>query len=131
VAQPAGIVTTASPHDVSTTVDRLVAAIAQRGLTLFVVIDHSAGARSVGLELPDTTVVVFGSPKAGTPVMLAQPLSALDLPLKVLVRASDGDGSLVSYPDPSLLADRYGVPPDLLAPLEGVRALVEAATAST
>jgi uncharacterized protein (DUF302 family) len=130
VSAPAGVVTIASPHSVGQTVDRLLALIAERHLTLFAVVDHSGGARDVGLALPETKLLIFGSPRAGTPLMLLQPLSALDLPLKVLVHESpDGLGSLVSFITASELADRYDLPAELVAPLDGVRALVETAVA--
>jgi uncharacterized protein (DUF302 family) len=124
-----GVVTTVSPSSVSSTVDRLVTLIANRGLTLFAIIDHSGGARDVGLEMPDTKLLIFGSPEGGTRVMLAAPMAALDLPLKVLVSEAD-ERCLVTYVPSRVLAERYDLPPELLAPLDGVRALVEAATAS-
>jgi uncharacterized protein (DUF302 family) len=123
-----GVVTTVSPSSVSSTVDRLVTLIANRGLTLFAVIDHSGGARDVGLQMPDTKLLIFGSPEGGTRVMLAAPMAALDLPLKVLVSEAD-ERCLVTYVPSRVLAERYDLPPELLAPLDGVRALVEAATA--
>jgi uncharacterized protein (DUF302 family) len=123
-----GVVTTVSPRSVSSTVDRLVTLIANRGLTLFAIIDHSGGARDVGLEMPDTKLLIFGSPEGGTRVMLAAPMAALDLPLKVLVSEAD-ERCLVTYVPSRVLAERYDLPPELLAPLDGVRALVEAATA--
>lgn len=130
MSTPAGVVTIASPHSVSQTVERLVALIAERHLTLFAVVDHSGGARDVGLAMPETKLLIFGSPRAGTPLMLMQPLSALDLPLKVLVRASPNVlGALVSFRTATELADRYDLPAELVAPLDGVRALLEAAVA--
>jgi uncharacterized protein (DUF302 family) len=130
MSAPAGVVTIASPHSVGHTVDRLLALIAERHLTLFAVVDHSGGARHVGLDMPETKLLIFGSPRAGTPLMLIQPLSALDLPLKLLVRASpDVPGALVSFLTATELADRYDLPAELVAPLDGVRTLVEAAAA--
>jgi uncharacterized protein (DUF302 family) len=127
---PAGVVTIASPHSVGHTVDRLLALIAERHLTLFAVVDHSGGARDAGLAMPETKLLIFGSPRAGTPLMLLQPLSALDLPLKVLVRASpEVPGAMVSFLTATELADRYDLPAELVAPLDGVRALVEVAVA--
>jgi uncharacterized protein (DUF302 family) len=122
-----GVETTTSPYSVGVTVERLTDLITRQGLLLFGIVDHSGGARDVGLEMPDTKLVIFGNPRAGTPVMLAKPLSALDLPLKVLVRAADADGCLVSYVTSSAIAERYGVPADLVAPLGRVAALVEKA----
>jgi uncharacterized protein (DUF302 family) len=126
MSAPAGVVTVASPHSVGQTVDRLLTLIARRELTLFAVVDHSRGARDMGLDMPETKVVMFGSPRAGTPLMLLQPLSALDLPMKVLVRAApDAPGALVSFLTAAELADRYDLPAELVAPLDGVRTLVE------
>jgi uncharacterized protein (DUF302 family) len=94
-------------------------------MKLFAVIDHSGEADAAGLELRDTKVVIFGSPRAGTPVMQAAPLAALDLPLKVLVWA-DGDETKVSYTAPAALAARYDLTDDLAAPLAGIDALTDA-----
>lgn len=107
------------------TVARLSAAIEARGLKLFAVIDHSAEAKARGLELRDTKVVVFGSPDAGTPVMAAVPLAALDLPLKALVWA-DGEQTKISYTAPQELASRFGLPEDLAARLAGIDPLTDA-----
>ena len=85
------VVTKPSPWSVDDSVSRLSAIVAERGMKLFAVIDHSGEAKAAGLQLRDTKVVIFGSPQAGTPVMQAAPLAALDLPLKVLVWA---DGSV-------------------------------------
>jgi uncharacterized protein (DUF302 family) len=96
-------------------------------MKLFAVIDHSGEASAVGLELRDTKVVLFGSPQAGTPVMQAAPLAALDLPLKVLVW-SDGDQTKVSYTSPSALATRYQLTGELAARLVGIDAVTDAVT---
>jgi uncharacterized protein (DUF302 family) len=130
MSAPSGVVTVASPHSVGQTIARLLALIARRELTLFAVVDHSLGARDVGLDMPETKLLIFGSPRAGTPLMLLQPLSALDLPMKVLVRAApDAPGALVSFLTAAELADRYDLPAELVAPLDGVRTLVEATVA--
>jgi uncharacterized protein (DUF302 family) len=123
------VLTKLSQHPVPDTVARLTAMIAARGMRLFAVIDQAAEARQAGLTLRDTTLVIFGSPAAGTPVMAAAPLSALDLPLKVLIWA-DGDQVKVSYYDPAALAARHRLPPDLAAGLAGVNALTDALVAS-
>jgi uncharacterized protein (DUF302 family) len=120
-----GVVTKHSPGSVDETVSRLVALIAAKGLELFAVIDHSGEARKAGLELRDTKVVLFGSPSAGTPVMDATPLAALDLPLKVLVW-DDRNQTKLSYLAPNVLAARYGVMPELAARLAGIDALTDA-----
>ncbi len=123
-----GITTKESLRSVADTVGRLVDLVAAHGLTLFAVIDHSGEATARGLDLRDTKVVIFGSPEAGTPVMAAAPLAALDLPLKVLVWA-DGPGSKVSYTAPGTLAARYGLDDDLAARLAGIDALTDAVVA--
>ena len=120
-----GIVTKESPRSVADTVARLVDLLAGKGLKLFAVIDHSGEAEGRGLELRDTKVVIFGSPEAGTPVMVSAPLVALDLPLKVLVWA-DGEKTKVSYTAPSALAARYGLGDALAARLAGVDPLTDA-----
>lgn len=114
-----------SPLSVDETVARLTAVIESRGLKLFAVIDHSGEARAAGLELRDTKVVIFGSPVAGTPVMQAAPLAALDLPLKVLVVA-DGDQTKLIYTKPAALAARYGLSDELATRLAGIDALTDA-----
>ena len=94
-------------------------------MKVFAVIDHSGEAANAGLELRDTKVVIFGSPQAGTPVMQAVPLAALDLPLKVLVWA-DGDQTKVTYTAPAALAERYGLSDELAARLAGIDPLTDA-----
>jgi uncharacterized protein (DUF302 family) len=123
-----GVVSKVSPRSVTGTVSRLVDLVAARGLKLFAVIDHSGEARAKGLELRDTKVVVFGSPEAGTPVMRAVPLAALDLPLKVLVW-DDGGQTKVSYTAPRALAARYHLDDELAGRLAGIDALTDALTA--
>jgi uncharacterized protein (DUF302 family) len=125
-----GAVTKTSPHSVGETVARLLELLESKGLTVFAVIDQQAEARRVGLDLRQTTLVLFGNPVGGTPVMRAAPLSALDLPLKVLVWADGDRGCLVSYTDPATLAARYGVPAELAAPLAAVEGLTDALVAS-
>ena len=110
------------------TVSRLAEIIAERGLRLFAVIDHSGEAAAEGLELRETKVVIFGSPQAGTPAMVAQPLAALDLPLKVLVW-DDAGRTTLTYTAPAALAARYGLSSELAAPLAGIDALTDAAAA--
>jgi uncharacterized protein (DUF302 family) len=123
------LVTKVSPVGVADTVARLADLFAARGITLFGVIDHSGEAHAVGLELRDTKVVIFGAPKAGTPVMQAVPLAALDLPLKVLVW-DDGGQTKLTYTAPAALAARYGVPEELTGPLAAVDALTDAVISS-
>jgi len=94
-------------------------------MKVFVVVDHSGEARRADLELRDTMVVVFGSPVAGAPVMVASPLAALDLPLKVLVWDDRGQ-TKISYTDPAALAARYEVDPELAGQFAGIHALTDA-----
>jgi uncharacterized protein (DUF302 family) len=124
----ANIVTKTSPVSVTDTVSRLTQALASKGMKLFAVIDQREEARRVGLDLRETTLVMFGSPTAGTPVMVASPLAALDLPLKVLVWA-DGAETRVSYEAPSALAARYRLSPDLASNLAGIDGLTDALVA--
>jgi uncharacterized protein (DUF302 family) len=123
------LVTKLSQASVEDTVSSLEAALTARGLKVFAVVDHSGEAEKAGLALRDTKVVIFGSPQAGTPVMDAAPLAALDLPLKVLVWA-DGDQTKVTYTAPAALAERYGLPDDLASRLAGIDALTDAAVRS-
>src|SRR5438105_13400512 len=118
-------VTKVSPFSVADTVARLSTLVAEKGITLFGVIDHSGEAHARGLELRDTKVVMFGTPEAGTPVMQAAPLAALDLPLKVLVW-DDGGETKVTYAPPSELAARYGLDDDLAARLAGIDVITDA-----
>jgi uncharacterized protein (DUF302 family) len=120
-----GVVTKLSPWSVQDTIARLSAVIAARGMKLFMVIDQSNEAEAAGLELRDTKLVIFGSPKAGTPVMVAAPLSALDLPLKVLVW-QDGCQTKLSYTAPTELAARYDLSEKLAASLAGINAVTDA-----
>jgi uncharacterized protein (DUF302 family) len=124
-AGEAGIVTKLSLRPVAETVERLTHLSGAKGLKLFAVIDQAAEARQVGLELRETTLVIFGSPAAGTPVMAASPLSALDLPLKVLVW-DDAGQTKVSYNAPDWLAARHHLREDLAANLAGIDALTDA-----
>ena len=119
------VVTKISPRPVADTVARLTDLVAAKGMTLFAVIDQRAAAQQVGLPLRDTTLVLFGSPAAGTPVMAASPLAALDLPLKVLVW-DDAGQTKVSYYAPAALAARHHLSADLAAKLAGIDPLTDA-----
>jgi len=122
------VVTKLSPRSVPGTVGRLKELLGAKGMKIFAVIDQAAEARGAGLELRETTLVMFGNPAAGTPVMEAFPLAALDLPLKVLVWA-DGDETKVSYVAPTALATRYGLTPDLAGNLAAIDGLTDALVA--
>jgi uncharacterized protein (DUF302 family) len=109
-----GIVTIPSHHTVDLTVERLKEILVSKGVTLFAVIDHSGEAKKVGMTMPPTKLLIFGNPKGGTPLMLAAPSTAIDLPLKILVW-QDADGKVwESYNSPEYLQARHGLPADLL-----------------
>jgi uncharacterized protein (DUF302 family) len=114
VGKEAGIVTIPSNRSVDETVDRLKDILRSKEVTLFALIDHSGEAAKVGMKMPPTKLLIFGSPKGGTPLMLAAPSVALDLPLKILV-AEDTQGKVwISYNSAEYLKERHGLPPDLL-----------------
>jgi len=121
----AEVVTKVSPRSVAATVSRLTGILAAKGMKVFAVIDQSEEARGAGMKLRETTLVIFGNPAAGTPVMDAAPLSALDLPLKVLIWA-DGTRTNVTYYSPAALAARYGLSAELAANLAGIDPLTDA-----
>ena len=123
-----GIVKIPSHHSVDETVDKLTTILKSKGVTLFAVVDHSGEAEKVGMKMPPTKLLIFGSPKAGTPLMLAAPSVAIDLPLKILV-AQDAQGKAwISYNSPGYLKERHGLPDNLLPNIAVVQALVAAAT---
>src|ERR1700689_3721801 len=123
------IVTKLSDRSVTDTVSALTSMISAKGMKLFAVIDQSAEARDAGLSLRETTLVIFGSPAAGTPVMAAAPLSALDLPLKVLVWDDDGQ-TKVSYYAPAAIAASHNLGADLAGNLAAINVLTDALVAS-
>jgi uncharacterized protein (DUF302 family) len=123
-----GIVTQVSPYSsVSETLQRLRETVREKGLEMFALIDHSGAAERVGLEMQEAKLLIFGSPKAGTPLMVASPLLALDLPLKVLVWRDLDGRVLVSYNATSYLARRHDISQDLVGNIAGIDALVEGA----
>jgi len=122
--QANGLVQVASHYSVDETVRRLESIFVQKGLQVFAVIDHSGEAAKVGLKMRPTKVVIFGSPKGGTPLMVAAPTLAIDLPLKALVAEDDKGKVWVSYNSPQYLQQRHGVPEDLIKNIEGAGALV-------
>jgi uncharacterized protein (DUF302 family) len=110
-----GIVTAKSRYSFSDTLTRLESVLREKGIKLFAVIDHSGEAESAGLSMPSTKLLIFGNPKGGTPLMLAAPSTAIDLPLKILV-AEDAQGSVwLSWNDPAYLQQRHGFPKELEA----------------
>jgi uncharacterized protein (DUF302 family) len=120
------VITKLSPGSVEETVSRLIAVLDDRGVKVFAVIDHSGAAEAAGLQLRDTKVVIFGSPVAGTPIMEAEPLAALDLPLKVLVW-DNGGTTQISYVEPAELARRYGLTAELAGRLAAIDGFTDVA----
>jgi uncharacterized protein (DUF302 family) len=109
-----GIVDVPSTHSVDETVEKVKDILQSKGITLFALIDHSGEAEKVGMKMPPTKLLIFGNPKGGTPLMLAAPSVAIDLPLKILVW-EDGEGKVrLSYNSPEYLQERHGLPKDLL-----------------
>ena len=118
-----GVVSKLSPRTVSDTVARLVEMISARQMRLFAVIDHSGEAARAGLTMPPTKVVVFGNPQAGTPLMVAVPSIAIDLPLKLLIAEDPGGGVTVSYNSPAYLRERHQLPANLVANIAAVEVI--------
>jgi uncharacterized protein (DUF302 family) len=118
-----GIVNIPSNHTVNETVERLKAILEAKGVMLFALVDHSGEAERAGMTMPATKLLIFGNAMAGTPVMLAAPSIAIDLPLKVLVWEDGGGKVWVSYNSPAYLQKRHGVPPDLLKNIAVVETL--------
>ncbi|GCF11798.1 DUF302 domain-containing protein [Dictyobacter arantiisoli] len=120
-----GIVSRRSPHSIQKTLELFKQSIPGHSLTLFAHIDHSAEARRAGLEMRETHVLIFGSPKAGTPLMITSPLIALDLPLKLLIWQDEHDQVWVSSTNPTYLSARYAIPQNLIKNIAGADALIE------
>jgi len=119
-----GLVQVASPYTVDETVRRLESVLAERGVRVFVVVDHSGEAEKVGMKMRPTKLVIFGNPKGGTPLMVAAPSLAIDLPLKALVAEDEKGKVWVSHNSPEYLQQRHGVPEELLKNIAVVGALV-------
>jgi uncharacterized protein (DUF302 family) len=118
-----GIIDRPSNHTVDQTVEKLKGILAAKGVALFALVDHSGEAEKVGIKMPPTKLLIFGSPKAGTPLMLAAPSIAIDLPLKILV-SEDAHGKVwISYNSPAYLQERHGFPPELLQNIAVVETL--------
>jgi uncharacterized protein (DUF302 family) len=109
-----GIVHLGSKRSVDDVLQHLLALLREKSVTVFAVVDHSGEAAKAGLEMPDTKLVIFGNPKAGTPVMIAAPDSALDLPLKILIAENGDGGARVSYNSADYVQARYGLPAELV-----------------
>ena len=122
-----GMISTPSHHSVDRTVERLKSILETKGVTLFALIDHSGEAEKVGLKMPPTKLLIFGSPKAGTPLMLAAPSVAIDLPLKILI-SEDSEGRIwISYNSAQYLQIRHGFPQDPIPNIAVVEALAQKA----
>lgn len=109
-----GIVNKPARHSVDETVEKLKGILRAKGITLFVLVDHSGEAEKVGMKMKPTKLLIFGNPKAGTPLMLAAPSIAIDLPLKILIWEDNQDQVWISYNTPEFLQKRHGLPPDLV-----------------
>jgi uncharacterized protein (DUF302 family) len=118
-----GIIHTPSNHSVDRTVDKLKGMLEAKGVTLFAVVDHSGEAAKAGMSMRPTKLLIFGNPKAGTPVMLAAPSIAIDLPLKILVWEDSQGKVWASYNSPAYLQERHGVPQELMQNLAAVETL--------
>ena len=124
-----GIVSLSSPYSVDETLARIENALREAGVTLFCVVDHSGEAERAGLRMAPTKLVIFGNPAAGTPVMVAAPSAAIDLPLKALVWQDDRGRVWVSYNNPDCLRSRHGVPDDLVKNIGAAGPLIRKALA--
>ena len=118
-----GIVSKPSAHPVDETVEKLKGILQAKGVMLFALVDHSGEAAKAGLKMPPTKLLIFGSPKAGTPLMLASPSVAIDLPLKILVSEDTSGKVWVSYNSPAYLGERHSLPQELLQNIAVVDAL--------
>jgi uncharacterized protein (DUF302 family) len=127
MANEKGLVRIASRYSVEETVQRLQSTLAAKGLQMFALIDHSGEAAKVGLKMRPTNVLIFGSPKGGTPLMIASPSLAIDLPMKALVAEDESGKVWLTYNSPDYLKERHNVPEDLIKNLAGAGPLMEKA----
>jgi uncharacterized protein (DUF302 family) len=123
MSQANGIVDKVSHHSVVDTVERLKEILLSKGVMLFAIVDHSGEAEKVGMKMRPTKLLIFGSPKAGTPLMQAAPSVAIDLPLKILVWEDEQGKVWVSFNSPAYLQQRHGIPPELLQNIAVVESL--------
>lgn len=122
-----GVVSRPSPFAVDATLERLKSSVQRHQLTLFAQIDHSDEAQRVGLTMPEAHLLIFGSPQAGTPLMIASPLLALELPLKALVWQDDAGQVWVSYDSSAYLASRFAIPAELVKNIAGIDGVIATA----
>jgi uncharacterized protein (DUF302 family) len=118
-----GIINTPCHHSVDETLEKLKSILQSKQITLFAIIDHSAEAQKAGLKMPPTKLALFGNPKAGTPLMLAAPTIAIDLPLKILIWQDNQNQTWLSYNSPHYLQSRHAIPQDLLQNLAIIKTL--------
>jgi uncharacterized protein (DUF302 family) len=118
-----GIVSKPSNHSVDETLRKLQDLLETKGIAIFALVDHSGEAKKVGMQMPNTKLLIFGNPKGGTPLMLATPSIAIDLPLKILIWEDEQGQSWVSYNDPQYLAERHGLPQNLVQNIAFVETL--------
>jgi uncharacterized protein (DUF302 family) len=123
-----GIINKASSHSVDETVEKLKGILQAKGVTLFALVDHSGEAEKAGLKMRPTKLLIFGNPKGGTPVMVAAPSAAIDLPLKILVWEDAAGKVWASYNSPAYLQQRHGIPEELLPNIAVAEALTAKAT---
>ncbi len=119
-----GIIRKPTQYSVDRTVDRLKTMLREQGITLFALVDHSGEAAKAGMKMPNTKLLIFGNPKGGTPLMIAAPTIAIDLPLKILVAEDENGQRSLSYNSPAYLQERHGLSVDLLQNIAVVEALV-------
>jgi uncharacterized protein (DUF302 family) len=122
-----GLVDIPSNHSVEETLEKLKAILESKGITLFALIDHSGEAAKAGLQMRPTKLLIFGNPKGGTPVMLAAPHSAIDLPLKILIWEDAKGTAWVTYNSPAYLQERHNIPAELLPNVSVVAAIAKSA----
>jgi uncharacterized protein (DUF302 family) len=124
-----GIITKQSNYSVPETLHRLEAILTAKGIKIFALVDHSGEAEKAGLKMPPTQLLIFGNPKGGTPVMLAAPTAAIDLPLKALAWQDVNGQVWLSYNDPAYIQRRFGLSAEIMKPLAGMGVVIEQALA--
>jgi uncharacterized protein (DUF302 family) len=127
--QGEGIITKPSKYSVPETLHRLETILTEKGIKIFALVDHSGEAEKAGLKMPPTQLLIFGNPKGGTPVMLAAPTAAIDLPWKALAWRDASGQVWLSYNDPAYIQHRYGLSADVIKPLAGLSGVIEQALA--
>jgi uncharacterized protein (DUF302 family) len=120
-----GIARVRSPFSVDETVRRIEALLRSKGLNIFAFVDHSGEAEKAGLRMRPTKVIIFGNPKGGTPLMVAAPSLAIDLPLKALIAEDDAGNVWISYNTPQYLQQRHSIPTDLMRNIDGIGGLLQ------